>query len=150
MIYFEHCLRQARVPAPRRIHILSDGAEPWLVPDLRAEMLDLYPQAVVGEGPVDEGPPPDTDLVVLPLLEAYEFPHQDVVYRSLPLLRDLGRGPLGRSRAHVLIYRARWREAEVVPAASLRRYASRRALERRVIEWVRRSALLTKNLQRRH
>jgi hypothetical protein len=148
MIYFERCLRQARVPAPRRIHILG-GSEPWVFPDLRAELLDLYPQAVVGEGPFDESTPPETDLVVVPLVEGYEFPYQDVVYRALPMLRDLGRGPLGRSRAHVLIYRARWREAEVVPAASLRRYASRRGLERRVIGWVRRSALLKKILQPR-
>lgn len=150
MIYFEHCLRQAGVPPPRRIHVLGTSAEPWVFPDLRSEMLDLYPEAVIREGPLGEVPPSETDLLIVPFVDACEFPHQDVVYRSLPLLRALGKGPLGRSRAHVLLYRARWREAEVVAAASLLRYAARRALERRVIGWLSRSVFLKKILQPRY
>jgi hypothetical protein len=87
--------------------------------------------------------------VIVPLVEAGEFPLQDVAYRSLPFLRALGRGPLGRSSAHVLLYRARWREAEVVPAAGLRRRVARLARERRLAGWVTRSALLRKILKPR-
>jgi hypothetical protein len=147
MIYFEHVLRQARVPPPRLIEVLATSAEPWVFPDLRAEMLDLFPQAVVRERRAEEGPAPEADLVIVPMVEAGEFPLQDVAYRSLPFLRALGRGPLARSSAHVLLYRARWREAEVVAAAGLRRHVSRLARERRLLGWIARSALLAKILK---
>lgn len=146
MIYFEHVLRQARVPPPRVIEVLATSAEPWVFPDLRAEMLDLFPRAVVREGRPGQAPAPGADLVVVPLVEEGAFPHQDVVYRSLPLLRGLGSGPLARSSAHVLLYRARWRQAEVVAAAALRRYVARLARERRLAGWLERSALLKKIL----
>jgi hypothetical protein len=150
MIYFEHVLRQARVPPPRLIEILATSAEPWVFPDLRAEMLDLFPHAVVRERPHGEGPAPDADLVIVPLVEAGDFPHQDVAYRSLSALRALSNGSLARSSAHVLLYRARWREAEVVAAAALRRHVSRLARERRLAGWIERSALLKKILKPLH
>ena len=148
MIYFEHLLRQARVPPPRVIEVLSAGAEPWVFPDLRAEMLDLFPQAVVREGP-PAAAAPEADLVIVPLVEDPAFPYQDVAYRSLPLLRALARGRLARSSAHVLLYRARWREAEVVAAPALRARISRLARERRLTGWIERSALLRKILKPR-
>jgi hypothetical protein len=147
MIYFEHVLRQARVPPPRVIEVLSTGAEPWVFPDLRAEMLDLFPQAVVREVP-PAGAAPEADLVIVPLVEDPAFPYQDVAYRSLPLLRALARG-LARSSAHVLLYRARWREAEVVAASALRARVSRLARERRLTGWIERSGPLRKILQPR-
>jgi len=150
MIYFEHVLRQARVPPPRLIEVLATSAEPWVFADLRAEMLDLFPQAVVRERARGEGPAADADLVVVPLVEAGDFPHQDVAYRSLSALRALADGPLARSRAHVLLYRARWRDAEVVKAAALRGHVSRLARERRLAAWIERSALLKKILKPRH
>lgn len=146
MIYFEHVLRQARVPPPRVIEVLATSDLPWVFPDLRAEMLDLFPQAVVREGRPDQPTAPEADLVIVPLVEEGAFPHDDVAYRSLPLLRGLCSGPLARSPAHVLLYRARWRQAEVVPAKALRRYVARLARERRLAGWLERSALLKKIL----
>src|SRR5206468_12362788 len=106
MIYLEHCLRQAGVPPPRVVRVLRTSDEPWVFPDLRAEVLDLFPQAEVREGRPDEGQA-GADLVIVPLVEAGDFPYQDVAYRALPLLRSLAAGALARSRAHVVIYRAR-------------------------------------------
>jgi hypothetical protein len=139
MIYFEHCLRRARVPPPRLVHVVGTSGEPWVFRDLRGEMLDLFPQASVREGAPGEPSPAEADLVIVPLVETPEFPYQDVAYRSLPLLKSLAAGPLGRSRAHVMVYRARWREAEVVAAASLGRYASRLALELRALRAMKRA-----------
>jgi hypothetical protein len=150
MIYFEHVLRQARVPPPRLIEVLATSAEPWVFADLRAEMLDLFPEAEVRERPPGEAPARDADLVIVPLVDAGEFPHQDVAYRCLAALRALGDGPLARSSAHVLLYRARWREAEVVAAAALRRHVSRLARERRLAGWIERSAILKKILRPLH
>jgi hypothetical protein len=150
MIYLEHCLRRARVPPPRLIHVVSTSGEPWVFPDLRGELLDLFPQAEVRESHAGEAPPPEADLVIVPLVEAGDFPYQDVAYRALPLLRSLAAGPLARSRAHVMLYRARWREAEVVPAGALRRRAHRLALEKRVVGWLERSSLLRKILKPLH
>jgi len=131
MIYLEHCLRQARVPPPRVVRILKTSDEAWVFPDLRAEMLDLFPQADVREARLDDGSASEADLVVVPLVEGGDFPGQDVAYGALPLLRAVA-GSLGRSRGHVLVWRARWRQADVVPAAGLRAYAARLAWERRL------------------
>jgi hypothetical protein len=150
MIYFEHVLRQARLPPPRLIEVLATSAEPWVFPDLRAEMLDLYPQAEVRLRRPGESPAPEADLVIVPLVETGEFPHQDVAYRSLSALRALGHGPLAGSSGHVLLYRARWRDAEVVKAAELRRHVRRLARERRLAGWIERSALLKKILKPQH
>ena len=142
MIYFEHVLRQAGVPPPRLVEVLAVSGEPWVFPDLRAEMLDLFPGATVREVPAGQGPAAEADLVIVPLLEKGAFPHEDVAYRSLSALRALGGGPLSRSSAHVLLFRARWRDAEVVPAAALRRHVSRLARERRLAGWIERSTVL--------
>ena len=150
MIYLEHCLRQARVPPPRSIQVVKTSDEPWVLPDLRAEMLDLFPRAEVREAGPDHGHLAEADLVVVPLVETGDFPGQDVAYRALPLLRSLAAGPLGRSRGHVVVYRARWREAEVVAAAGLRAYVRRLAFERRVVGILARSPLLRKILGPRH
>ena len=150
MIYLEHCLRRARVPPPRLVHVLRTSDEPWVFRDLRGELLDLFPQAEVRETPPGEAPPAEADLVIVPLVEAGDFPGQDVAYRALPLLRSLAAGPLGRSRAHVMLYRARWREAEVVAAKALGRHASRLALEKRVVGRLERSPLLRKILTPLH
>jgi hypothetical protein len=149
MIYFEHVLREARVPPPRLIEVLATSGEPWVFPDLRGEMLDLFPQALVRQRPRGEDPASDADLVIVPLVEAGEFPHEDVAYRSLSALRALCDGPLARSSGHVLLYRARWRQAEVVAAAALRRHVSRLARERRLARWVEGSAILKKILKPR-
>ena len=150
MIYLEHCLRQARVPPPRKVQVLKTSDEPWVLPDLRAEMLDLFPQAEVREVRPGDVALATADLVVVPLVEAGDFPGQDVAHRALPLLRSLSEGPLGRSRGHVVVYRARWREAEVVAAAALRRYVRRLAFERQVVGWLAGSPLLRKILEPRH
>jgi hypothetical protein len=150
MIYLEHCLRRARVPPPRLVHVIRTSDEPWVFRDLRAEMLDLFPQAEVRETAAGQAPPAEADLVVVPLVETGDFPGQDVAYRALALLRSLAAGPLGRSRAHVMLYRARWREAEVVAARDLRRRASRLALEQRVVRRLERSPLLRKILTPLH
>jgi hypothetical protein len=150
MIYLEHCLRQAGVPPPRLVHVLRTSDEPWVFPDLRGEILDVFPDAQVREGQPDDGGAAAADLVIVPLVEAGDFPYQDVAYRALPLLRSLAAGPLARSRAHVVVYRARWREAEVVAAASLRRYVARLAFERRVAAWTCRSSQLRKMLKPLH
>ena len=150
MIYLEHCLRRAAVPPPRLVHVLRTSDEPWVFPDLRAEVLDLFPQAEVRERPPDDARAAEADLVIVPLVEAGGFPYQDVAYRALPLLRSLAAGPLARSRAHVVVYRARWREADVVAAASLRRYVRRLAFERRVAAGIERSSLLRKMLAPLH
>jgi len=131
MIYLEHCLRQARVPPPRAVRILKTSDEPWVFPDLRAELLDLFPQADVRETGTDDGSAREADLVVVPLVEAGGFPGQDVAYGALPRLRAVARSLRG-SRGHVLVWRARWRQADVVKAADLRAYASRLAWERRL------------------
>jgi hypothetical protein len=150
MIYFEHCLRRAGVPPPRVVHVLHTSDEAWVFPDLRAEILDLFPEAEVGECPPDDGRAAAADLVIVPLVEAGDFPYQDVAYGALPLLRALAAGPLARSRGHVVVYRARWREADVVAAASLRGYVRRLAFERRVSAWAGRSSLLRTMLKPLH
>jgi hypothetical protein len=149
MIYLEHCLRQARVPPPRRVQVVSTSGEPWVLPDLRAELLDLVPEADVREAAADDPALAEGDLAVVPLVEAGEFPGQDVAYRALPLLRALARGPLGRSRGHVVVYRARWREADAMPAAALRGYVRRLARERRVVGWLTAAPLLRAILEPR-
>jgi hypothetical protein len=149
MIYLEHVLHRARVPPPRVVEVLAADAEPWVFPDLRAEVLDLFPQAVVRQRALADGPTAESDLVIVPLLEEGAFPYQDVAYGSLPLLRALARGPLARSSAHVMLYRARWREAEVVDASALRAHVARLDRERRVLGWIERSALLRGMLQPR-
>ena len=150
MIYLEHCLRRARVPAPRLVHVLRTSDEPWVFRDLRGEVLDLFPLAEVREGAPGEAPPAEADLVIVPLVETGDFPGQDVAYRALSLLRSLAAGPLGRSRAHVMLYRARCREAEVVGAKDLGGRVSRLALEQRAVRRLERSPLLRKILTPLH
>lgn len=147
MIYFEHVLRQVPVPTPRVVEVLATSDEPWVFPDLRAEMLDLFPRAAVRERRLGDGPSADADLVIVPLVEDGEFPYDDVAYRSLPLLGELSRRLAG-SPAHVVLYRARWREAEAMPAAALASYATRLARERRLARWIARSTALRKVLGR--
>ena len=148
MIYLEHCLRQARVPPPRAVRIMKTSDEPWAFPDLRDELLDLFPEADVKEARLDDGAASGADLVVLPLVDGGDFPGQDVAYRALPLLRAAAR-VLHASRGHVLVWRARWRQGEAVPAAQLRAYAARLAWERRLTARLARASFLRTLLEPR-
>ena len=125
-----------------------------VVPDPAVEVKRVHPfqatKVYVCPGCNQHIAPATGHLVIVPLVEAGGFPYQDVAYRALPLLRSLAAGPLARSRAHVVVYRARWREADVVAAASLRRYVRRLAFERRVAAGIERSSLLRKMLAPLH
>lgn len=88
---------------------------------------------------------PGIDLVVLPLVAPYEFPFHDVVYERLTELEPLDR-VAGRA-AFVMVYRALWREVEVLPSARWRARRRKRAWEARLIRLCRRSALLRRLLR---
>ena len=145
MFYFQHFLAQSGVVRAARVSILRASDETWVYDTLRDELLEVYPDAAIS---VDAELTVDVDLLVVPLTDAYEFPLQDVVYRQLDVLE---RALRYRHRAgHVLIYRARWREAEVVAAAALPALIRRRRIERWLIGICRRSQLVRRVLRPRY
>jgi hypothetical protein len=145
MFYFQHFLAQSGVVRAARVSILRTSDETWVYDTLRDELLEVYPEAAIS---VDADLTADVDLLVVPLTDAYEFPLQDVVYRQLDVLERAVRH-IPRTR-HVLIYRARWREAEVVPAAALPALIRRRRVERWLIGICRRSRIVRRVLRPRY
>jgi hypothetical protein len=130
MVYLEHQLRHLAFTRPPQVSLLRlEDGDDWAFRDLEAEILDLYPEArvqTVGPAELMSG-----DLVVVPLLEPFEFPLQDVLYRRLD---DLARLTTRlQAIGHVMLYRARWREVDVVASKDLRSYLRRKRLERALV-----------------
>lgn len=125
MFYLEHCFREAGAGPPGTVVIVDTGEETWASHDLEEEIRDLFPDVTVRTVSLDE-PPPVCDLAVV-TLPAAGRPLEDVVYRHLGELPRL-LAPCRRAR-HVLVYRARWREAEIIPAAAIGRWLWRRRFE---------------------
>jgi len=141
MYYLEHCLREAGVTSASAVTILRTSDEPWVYRDLRAELLDLFPDATVSVSAAEAVAPP-VDLLIAPFTDPPAFPQQDVAYRHLAELADWSQR-LPRD-CPLVLYRAAWREAEVVkPGAlhALRRRKRREAACVRLLErtsWLRR------------
>ena len=144
MFYFEHYLGECGVGSLSTVCILRTTAEEWVYRDLRAEILDLHPHAIVREvDPAARLPP--CDLLIAPFMESYRFPFHDVIYEDLAQLCRLRR--VSRSARHVMLYRARWREVEVVTAAGLAARVRQRRIEGLLIGWCRRFALVRRLLR---
>jgi hypothetical protein len=127
MYYLEHCLREAGVASVASISLLRTADQDWVYRDLRADLLDLFPGASVTVAAPDHIPAA-ADLVVAPFTDEPAFPHQDVVGRHLRELEALSRR-LPRD-AWVVLFRAAWRDAEVVRPGRLRSTCRRKRLER--------------------
>lgn len=127
MYYLEHCLRQAGVAPPAIVGLVQTGGEGWVAHDLRAELLDVFPQAAFVECAAGDAVPPRADLYVVPVTGTHDFPFHDVVYRQL----DAVAGTLAMlpRAAPVLLCRVHWREAEVVHLQHLWRWRALRRLE---------------------
>jgi hypothetical protein len=147
MYYFAHYLAAAGIDTAARITIVRTADESWIYETLRGELLDVFPAADVSMAPLGDLPS-SCDLIVLPLADAYEFPLQDVVYAQLDLLAEVAKA--SQRFGHVLIYRARWREVEVVSGDELPSVVRRRRLERRAIAICRQSSLLRRLLRPRY
>jgi hypothetical protein len=147
MFYFEHYLAAGGVRELTSVSILRTTDEAWVYDTLREEILDVFPAAAVAVYS-EQSLPPRTDLLVAPVMGAYGFPFHDVLYEQLAALERLSRH---RHRArHVMIYRARWREVEVIPAATLPALLRKRRLEGRLIRACRESSLLRRLLRPRY
>ena len=147
MFYFEHFLAQSGVAGVTRVSILRTSDEIWVYDTLRDELLEVCPGATITvDG--DDSLSVDVDLLVVPLTDVYDFPLQDVVYRQLEAL-EVALRHRQRTR-HVMIYRARWREVEIVPAAALAARIRRRRIERWLIEVCRRSRIVRRVLRPRY
>jgi hypothetical protein len=147
MYYFGHYLAAAGVAGASRVTIARVTDAAWVYDTLREELLDVFPDAAVAVHALDDLPA-SSDLLVLPLTAAYEFPLQDVVYRQLALLEAVAR--LSPRFAYALVYRARWREVEVVAARDLAALVRRRRREKRAIGLCQRSSLLRRLLRPRY
>jgi hypothetical protein len=139
MYYLEYSLREAGVPSAAAISILRTSEEEWVFRDLRAELADLYPAASIDL--VDaEGLANARGLVVVPFADVPEFPLQDVAARHHRLLRELSRRL--PADVPVLLYRAAWREVEVVKPGRLGAVARRKRLEAAAVRFLGRTTLL--------
>jgi hypothetical protein len=139
MYYLEHCLRAAGVTSADAVAILHTSDEPWVYGDLRAELLDAFPGAAVSVTAPD-AVPPGTDLVVVPFTDPPAFPQQDVVRLHLGEL-DAWARRLPRD-ASILLYRAAWREMEVVRPGRLRATVRRKRREAAALRLLDRLPLL--------
>lgn len=126
MYYLEQSLRRAGVAPPSAIAFVRTPGEDWAAGDLRAELADVFPHASFSEWTA-HGTGPAADLYVLPVAGVHDFPFHDVLYGQLDAVADV-LGTLPRT-ATVLVYRVRWREAEVVRTADLWRWRAARRLE---------------------
>jgi len=138
MFYFEHCFREARSGSPSTVAVVGLGAERWASGDVDAEIRDLFPEAAVSIVPPGE-PIAPCDLAVVSLAVEGR-PLEDVAYRTLSELRRLL--PACRRARHVLVFRARWREAEIIPARTIGWWLWRRRLEAWCIRRLQNSAAL--------
>ncbi len=147
MFYFEHYLASGGVSRLERASILRTTDETWVYDTLRDEIRDVFPDATVTIDP--EATLPDrVDLLIAPVMGAYSFPFHDVIYEQLDILERVSRH---RHRAgHVMVYRARWREVEVVASANLPRLIRKRRLEWLAIRVCRRMPLLRRLLRPRY
>lgn len=147
MYYLEHCLREAGVGSVDTATLLRTSDEEWVYRDLRAELLDLFPHAQVTTRSPDAATQP-ADLFVAPLTDTPAFPQQDVAYGRL---RDLSawsrRIPRG---CPVVVYRAEWREAEVVKPNGLEALCRRKRLELLAVRVLGRAPLLRRFLRPLH
>jgi hypothetical protein len=147
MYYFEHYLAAGGVRQISRASILRTDGEAWVYDTLRDEILDVFPDANVTVDP-DASLPDRADLLIAPVMRGYEFPFHDVIYEQLDVLDRLSRQ---RHRAsHVMIYRARWREVEVVASARLPALIRKRRLEAMLITACRRMPVLRRLLRPRY
>jgi len=147
MFYFEHYLAAGGVRKLEHVSILQIADGTWVYDTLRDEILDVCPDASVTVYP-EHALPSRTDLLIAPVTDAYAFPLQDVIYEHLDLLERLSRH---RHRAsHVMIYRARWREVEVVASTDLPALVRKRRLERALIHACQRMPLLRRLLRPRY
>jgi hypothetical protein len=147
MFYFEHYLAARGVRQLERVSILQTASEAWVYDTLRDEILDVFPGADVSVNPEDSLPS-RTDLLVAPVMGDYAFPFHDVIYEQLEVLERLSRH---RHRAaHVMIYRARWREVEVVASEDLPALIRKRRLEGWLIQACRQTPLLRRLLRPRY
>jgi hypothetical protein len=147
MYYFEHYLAAGGVRQISRASILQTAGEPWVYDSLRDEILDVFPDATVTVDP-EASLPATVDLLVATVTHGYEFPFHDVIYEHLDVLDQLARH---RHRAgHVMIYRARWREVEVVASDRLPALVRKRRLEARLIRACQQVPLLRRLLRPRY
>lgn len=147
MYYFEHYLRAAGIKQLRRAAILPVTGAEWLYDDLRCELLDAFPEVTVDIADAVE-PPARCDLIVLPLVAGPEFPFHDVLYEHLAQTHRLG--ALRERAGYLMIYRAGWREVEVIPSNAFPRWLRARRIEGRLIRACRRSAILRRILRPRY
>ena len=137
MVYLHFWLAQGGVGAVARLVVLDDPAAPRpMAGDVVAELCQLFPAAAV-DVPDDGGPVVGRpgDLVVVVFGAPALSPPDDVIYDHLDRLQALAR-TLGDS-GHVLLYRAWWREADVVPARTLAARVRRLRFERGIIRGLR-------------
>ena len=141
MFYFENYLRAGGVQQLGRVSILHVTDEAWVYETLRGEIGDVFPDVVITVDPESSVPSP-IDLLVVPLMAPHAFPFHDVVYQQLDLIARVS--ALRHGAAHVLFYRARWREVEVVASSAVPALLRRRRIERWLIQrcdgtpWLRR------------
>ena len=144
LYYFEHYIAEAGLYRVARAAVLRTVADERVYQDITAELVDLFPDATI-EVLAPEAVFPGTDLVVLPVQAPYEFPFHDVLYERLHALEPLERA-VARA-AFVMVYRATWREVEVVPARRWRARLRKRRVEAGLIRLCRRSTLLRRLLR---
>ncbi len=133
MYYFEHCLRDAGASDPGTIAVVRAPGEAWLYDDLRAELEDACPRAVVRMVPPGE-PIAPVDLLVVVLDRPWRFPLDDVAYDQLDRVAEAS--AQARAASFVMIFRAGRRDAEIVPGRALARRLRRRRRERRLLTWL--------------
>jgi hypothetical protein len=137
MVYLHFWLTQAGVGDVSRVVVLDDpAASRPMAGDVVAELRQLFPAAAVqvpGDGAPVVGH--SGDLVVVVFGAPALSPPDDVIYDQLERLQTLAR-TLG-TRGHVLLYRAWWREADVVAAHALAARVRRLRVERALIRGLR-------------
>jgi hypothetical protein len=139
MIYLEHYLREGGVASLASAVILAPPDGDGACLDLRDEILDLFPSAMVRILREPEAVPA-CDLLVAVFAAPWRFPFQDAVYEQLDRLQGLLR--YRDSAPSVMIFGASWRSVEVVPARALPGLVRKRRLEARVVRLLERSRLL--------
>ena len=144
MYYLEHCLREAGVASVGAITILRTSHDEWVYRDLRAELLDLFPDAVVTVAD-PEGVIRAVDLVIAPFTDEPAFPLEDVAYGHL---RELAAWSRQIPRAcPVVLSRAAWREVEGVRPGDLASLRRRKRLEAAAVRALGRTPLLRRLLR---
>ena len=145
MYYLEHCLRAGGLGSFGSAVVLRNpGGDEAILRDVLAELQDALPGATITTADAG-GTPPPCDLLVALFERPCRFPLHDVIHDSLDQLEGLLRHR--DSCRQLLLYRTRWREAELVPAGALPRLLRRRRREARLIRLLERSRLLRRLLR---